>query len=275
MNDLLANPMIQSGLIPFVVAFAAAWGLRRVNATVAGLAFALACAVAIHFIIGFQFTPLTSTRKLVLAGAGGVVLGLLADLLLRGHRLRPWLLAAIGAAAALWLVWPRVARLDGSALWLMLICAPAYAAWLLASVDSLNARPVNLVIAVLALGIGTAVCAVLGSSALLGQLGGVVAAAAGAYALLFILTGEFRPGGAFAVAAAALLALIAVSAIVFARQLPWHVLIPLALIPLLARLPVPAHYGVFARSLLVTLYTAPAAGVAIALAWRVTGSPSF
>ena len=219
MNDLLANPMIQSGLIPFVVAFAAAWGLRRVNATAAGLACALACAVAIHSIIGFQFTPLTSTRKLVLAGAGGVVLGLLADLLLRGHRLRPWLLAAIGAAAALWLVWPRVARIDGSALWLMLICAPAYTAWLLASVDSLDARPVNLVIAVLALGIGTAVCAVLGSSALLGQLGGVVAQPL-ALILLFILTGEFRPGGAFAVAAAALLALIAVSAIVFARQLP-------------------------------------------------------
>ncbi len=275
MNDLLNNPVIQSALIPFVVAFAAAWGLRRINATAAGLAFALACAVAIYFIIGFQFTPLTSTRKLVLAGAGGVALGLLADLLLRQHRLRPWLLAAAGAAVALWLIWPRVARLDGTALWLMLICAPAYAAWLLASIDGLSSRPVNLVIAVLALGIGTAVSAVLGSSALLGQLGGVVAAAAGAYALLFIVTGEFRPGGAFTVAAATLLALIAVSTIVFARQLPWYILLPLALIPVLARLPVPAHCGVITRSLLLTLYTAPAAALAIGLAWRITGAPSF
>lgn len=275
MNELLSNPMIQSGLIPFVVAFAAAWGLSRVNTTAAGLAFALACAVAIHFIIGFQFTPLTSTRKLILAGAGGVVLGLLADLLLRQHRARPWLLAAAGAGAALWLIWPRVPRLDGTALWLMLICAPAYTAWLVASIDGLNARPVNLVVAVLTLALGTAVSAVLGSSALLGQLGGVVAAAAGAYALVFLIRGDFRPGGAFTVAAAALLALIAVSTIVYARQLPWHVLLPLAAIPLLARLPVPAHHGVIARGLLVTLYTAPAAALAIGLAWRITGAPSF
>lgn len=274
MDELLANPLVQSAVVPFLVAFIAAWALKPAGGWAAGLGFALACAASFYLINrGFQMTPLNSTRKLMLAGAGALGLGLIAEALLRRHALRPWLLAAAAAGAALWLVWPRLGRLEGTELWLTALVPALYAAWLTAGTDGLRGRPLNLVVAALVLAVGTAVSAVLGASAVLGQIGGVIAAAAGAYVLLFLIRGEFAPGGAFTVPVPVLIALAGISSIVFARKMPWYVLLPLALIPLLARLPVPAHWGVFARGLLVALYTAPAAAAAIAITWRVAGAP--
>ena len=276
MNELLANPLVQSAVVPLLVAFVAALVLRPAGGVVAGLGFALGFAAGAYLINkGFRITPLSSTNKLILIGGGAVLFGLLADLVLRRHWLRPWVLGAAAMGAALWLVWPRIGRLEGVDLWLTTLVPMLYAGWLVASTDSLNDRPVNLVLAALALAVGTAVSAVLGASASLGQLGGAAAAAVGAYVLLFLIRGAFAPGGGFTVPAATLIALVGISAIVFGRKLPWYVLIPLALIPLLARLPVPAHWGTFGRSLLVLLYTAPAAAAAIAITWRVTGAPPF
>lgn len=276
MNELLANPLVQSAAVPLLVAFFAALVLRPAGGVVAGLGFALGFAAGAYLINkGFRVTPLSSTNKMILIGGGAVVFGLLVEFVLRRHWLRPWLLGAAAMGAALWLVWPRLGRLEGVDLWLTTLVPMLYAAWLVASTDRLNERPVNLAIAALALAIGTAVSTVLGASALLGQLGGAIAAAVGAYVLLFLIRGQFSPGGGFTVPVSILIALVGISAIVFGRKLPWYVLVPLALIPLLARLPIPAHWGTFARSLLVTLYTAPAAAAAIALTWRVTGAPSF
>src|SRR5690606_29548187 len=103
MNELLDNPLVQSAIVPFVVAFIAAWALRSAGGLAAGLGFALAYAASAWLVMGLQFTPLTSTRKIVLAGGGAVMVGLAMEAVLRQHRLRPWLLAAAAAGVALWM----------------------------------------------------------------------------------------------------------------------------------------------------------------------------
>jgi hypothetical protein len=274
MSAWLNHPAVQSAAIPFVVAFVVAWLLRPHGGALAGLGWAIACGVAVYLIAGFQWSPLTSTRKIIVAGAAAVVLGLLVEFGLRGRPARYWLLALFGAGTALWLIWPLVLNKHGRELWLFAVPAAAYAAWMVAGLESLNSRPVNLVAGSLALSAATAFSALLGASALLGQLGGAVAAAAGAYAVVFLASGEFEPRSVFSTPVAASSALIGLAAMAYAK-LPWTALAALAAIPLLAQLPLPRSWGVLPRGLLALLYTVPAAAIAVALTWRVTGPPPF
>ncbi|MDR2877790.1 MAG: hypothetical protein LBV36_07130 [Chromatiales bacterium] len=273
----LAVPEIQASVVPFIVAFVAALILRPLGGIASGLGFALGFCASAYFVMGFdhtgiKFTPLTGTRKLLLAGAGAVIVGLLADLLLSRDR-KPWIRAAVfviaGMGTALWLISPRLDRLEGNALWITIAIATTWAGWLAASLDMLNRRPLALAISALMLSIGVSVCALLGASAQIAQLSGAVAASAGALALVMVLFGAAVPGGGFALPAALLTALAGISAVLFAR-LPWYALSPLVLIPLLAYLPVPSNHNRFLQGLVLALYTAPAAAGAIALAWRAS-----
>jgi hypothetical protein len=272
MSPWLDNPYFQAAALPFIIALIAAWVLRPAGAPWAGLGFALAYGTAVYFITGFQLLPLTSTRKILLAAAGAVVVGLALESLLHDRRLRLWLPPAAGAAVALWVIWPLLLRSEGAALATLALAAPVYVAWLLAGVDALAARPTRALIALLMLGTGTGVSALLGASALMGQLGGAVAAATGAYVLVFLLRGEFAPGRTLLLPAALLCALAGVAAVVYA-SLPWYSLAPLTLIPLLARLPLPRAGRPFTAVVLAGVYTLPAALAAIIITWRVAGAP--
>lgn len=272
MSPWLDNVFVQSALIPFVVALIAALALRGAGAPWAGLGFPLAFGAAAYLIAGFQFLPLTSTRKILLAGAGAVVVALTLDTLVRDRRLRLWLPAAAAAAVTLWVIWPVVTRTEGAALAGVIGPALAYTAWLTLGTDTLEPRPVRSVVAVLMLAIGTGISALLGATALMGQLGGAVAAAVGAYLLIFLWRGEFAPGRTLTLPATLLCALLGVAALHFAR-LPWYSLAPLTLIPLLARLPVPETRNRFIPIALAALYTLPAAAAAILITLAVSGAP--
>lgn len=271
MSPWLDNVFVQSAVIPFVVALIAALVLRGTGAPWAGLGFPLAFGAAAYLIAGFQFLPLTSTRKILLAGAGAVVVALLLDTLVRDRRARLWLPVA-AAAVALWVIWPLVTRTEGAALAGVIVPALAYTAWLTFSTDTLESRPVRSVVTVLMLATGTGISALLGATALMGQLGGAVAAAVGAYLLVFLWRGEFAPGRTLILPATLLCALLGVAAFHFAR-LPWYSLAPLTLIPLLARLPVPAGRNRFIPIVLTALYTLPAAAAAILITLAVAGTP--
>ncbi|MCC6207498.1 MAG: hypothetical protein IT488_05040 [Gammaproteobacteria bacterium] len=272
MSPWLDNIFVQSAVIPFVVALIAAVALRGAGVPWAGLGFPLAFGAAAYFIAGFQFLPLTSTRKILLAAAGAVILGLVLDTFIRGRRIRLWLPVLTAAAATLWVIWAVVTRTEVAALAGVLVPVLAYAAWLVAGIDTLESRPARSLIAVLMLALGTGVSALLGATALMGQLGGAVAAAAGAYLLVFLWRGEFHPGRTLLLPAALLCALLGVAALHFAR-LPWYSLAPLTLIPLLARLPTPQGHNRFIPIVLTSLYTLPAAAAAILITLAVAGAP--
>lgn len=272
MSPWLDNVFVQSALLPFAVGLIAALVLRRAGAPWAGLGFALAFGAAAYLVAGFQFLPLTSTRKILLAAAAAVLLGLVLDLLPRDRRLRLWLPAAGAAAAALWVLWPVLLRSEGAQIAWVALPALAYAAWLVTGTEVLDRTPVKTTVAALMLALGTGVSALLGATALMGQLGGAAAAAVGAYVLVFLWRGPYAPGRTLTLPATLLSALLGISAVQYA-SLPWFSLAPLALIPLLARLPLPAGGGRVGPVLLSSIYMLPGAAAAILITWRIAGAP--
>jgi len=271
-NQLLANPAFQSGLVPFVVALAAALLLRPLGRALTGISFSVAYYVSAYLVTGLQFMPLTSTRKMLLAGLAAAVLGLVLDWLSPRKRFVPFLLAALGAAAVLWMIWPVIVRKEGAELWSLTAASLVYAGWLIGASHGLRGRPDGAAVAALVLGLGTGISALLGASALLGQLGIAIGVAAGAYVLVDLSRWPVPTGSGFILPAVTLGAMVGIAAVVYAR-LPWYSLLPLAAVPLLMRVPLPANFSRRRRVLALCAMAAPAAGLAIFLTWRVTGMP--
>ncbi len=273
MNELLNNPAFQSGLLPFVVALAAAWLLRGLGRFWAAVGFAAGYFASVYVVMGVPHWPLTSTRKIVVLGAAAVLLGVLLDVLAVSRRtLALWALA-VGLGGAAWLVWPVAARREGLAFWSLLLPAAAYAGWLATALADLRARAPEAAVAAMMLGLGTGLSAILGASALLGQLGIAVGAAAGA-CLLLLCFRALSLGAGFMLPAVLLSALTGVAAVVYA-SLPWYSLAPLALTPLLARIPLAGGGGGLRHILLRGFTILPAAVAAVAVAWWRAGPPPF
>ena len=81
MSDLLSNPAVQGGVAPFVAGLIVTVLLGRFR--LGGLAVAAAFATAVYFIAGFNFTPLSATRKIILLGLAAPVVGIVVDFVFR------------------------------------------------------------------------------------------------------------------------------------------------------------------------------------------------
>lgn len=271
MDALLNNPLFQSALLPFVVSLVVAVILRPHGWVWAGLSAVAGFAASVYLLTDFRFFPLSSHRKILLLGGGAVLVGMLLDLLpWRRFTLALLLMAAV--AATLWIVWPRFRAFDGWQLWALAIAGPAYVAWLVVSCESLRQKSLQADSVVFALGLGTGLSALLGATALYGQLGSAIAAAVGARLLLQLFGKPVVAGSIMLVPLITVLALLGLGAVVYAK-LPWYSLLLLALVPLSVRLPLSANMP---RSLSVVLSVSLAllpAAAAIYLTWQAAGAP--
>ena len=266
MNDLLANPAIQSGIIPFVIAIITAWGLRRMGWLWSGLGFAIAYYVSVYFAAGFQFTPLTSTRKILILGIIAIVVGLGVDFLKqKPHFLSP-IMFILGAAAMSWVIWPVAARQEGADFWMMLLPALVYAGWLTASSELLRSKADEGAMVALTLGLGTGISAMLGASALLGQLGIAIGAIAGGFLILLLLKQDMQLGSNFTLPVGLLSGLLGIAAVVYA-SLPWYSLLPLLLIPAMINIPVVGSSSKFKKLLMLAFYTLPLTIISVVITW--------
>ena len=266
MQELLANPVIQSSAAPFLVGLLAAAILFPVR--LAGLAAAAGLFAAIWLIGAFDFEPLTATRKIVVLAALAPVLGVLADLAFKPTRATGPVLGALFAAGSIWVIWSVMKQKPTQEAAVIAAGVFAFVLWTVAFTVSLQDQAVRAGSAGLFLGLGTGAGAVIGASALLGQYGIALGAACGAFLLLAMILGKrVYAGATFALTASAASALVAAGALVLAR-LPWSSLGVLALIPLAVRLPLPEKSPAWIQAILASLYAlAPAAG-ACALAWQ-------
>lgn len=271
MNSLLALPEVQSGVVPFVAALVIALALRPSGWVWSGLALTAGFYASAYIVeSGFSFSPLTSTRKLLLAGLVATGMGLLADLL-PGRR-RHYLIVAFGVLAGgvgLWLVEPLLSRQQGPAFWLLAAGAFLYPAWHAAWSEVLRADAVRAATAGWVLGLATAACVILGASARLGQLSIGLGVAAGAFWLVVVFAGGLRSGSLLALPAAVLGSLLGLSGATYA-QTPWYSLAPLALVPVLAGVPLPSRWPHWAQGILLAAITVPAGALAVLLAWQLS-----
>ena len=270
MDTLLNNPAVQAGIIPFVVALIVVLILRPFGRFAVGLAVMAGFLAAVAVTAGFTFPPKTSTHKIVTLALASVPVAVLLHLRPVAWRIFAPITIAAGAAAVLWVVWPVVSRREGMEFWLLILGAGVYGAWMTASMDSLYGHSGRSITASVALGFGTGLAALLGASALLGQLGIALGAATAAVALLHLFTQREKAGRMLSFPVGVLTGVLGVAAMVYAK-LPWFVLPILGLIPLLAHIPLSSRLNAWLQFILLGLITLAGAAAAVFVTWRVAG----
>jgi len=262
MQEMLANPLVQGGLAPFVAALIVAALLAPFR--LGGLAVVAAFATAVYFIAGFTFAPLTETRKIILLGLAAPLVGIVIDFAFRPTRLEAWGLALAGAAAAAWIFWPLLAQKDLERALLPGGTAVLAAAWTIGFSHSRLAEDgVRAGAAGLALGVGVGGAATLGASLTYGLYG-----MAGAFLLVQMIIGRKTHAGATFMLAAAVVTMLLAGAAMILAQLPWYAVVALALVPVAASLPVSAGAPVWLQALLLSFFGLFVAGIACALTWN-------
>jgi hypothetical protein len=243
MESLLNHPAVQSAVIPLVVSLVVLLLAIKTKPVLGGLAAIAAFAATVSLATGFTFSPLTSTRKIVLIALIAAGVGLVADVSrVKWSNRENYLhaaLAVLSVAAVLWVIWPVLSRGPTTAqIWLTGAGLSLYVAWMVLGVSVLQENKERLSAALLTLALGTSVVAILGASALYGQLAAPFAAAIGAWMLLSLVI-QFKESFpvSFYFSAVLVCALLGAAATVYA-DLPWLTLVILALVPLLVRVPV-------------------------------------
>jgi len=256
---LLDHPAVQSGVAPFLVAFVIAGVFNRLS-TFSGLAIVAGFAVSVMLSTGFAFEPLTSTRKITWLILVSSVLGLLMAFIVRqGNGIYAKagmnLSFLLGGLALLWVVWPVLSR---NPVEMMLPVAGycIYAAWMvgvfyrLSETTALAAGAASTVV-----GFGAGLTALIGASALLGQMGLALGAAAAAYLLVQLLFAKENEAGFTVTLSSGFIgALVLPAAVVYAKA-PWIVLPLIAIVPLIAFYPFEDDECIFKNTmaLLVTM----------------------
>jgi hypothetical protein len=232
-NELLNHPAIEAGIIPFVIALIAGALLPRRYAWWSTVIFAIAYFFAAWLILDGRLTPLSSSRKLVILGMGAVVVGFISHLSFSAATLQR-ILIAIAVIAIGWLIWPKLTRLDITQQLITGGGAAIYAIWLTFAFHQLRDEDIASSISATILGFATGLCALIGASSLLGELGIAMGASTAAISL-YGLSKRIDHSAGFYFAISVLCTLIGVASVLYAK-VPWHTLIALASIPLVAML---------------------------------------
>ena len=230
----LNNPIVQSFVVPLLVALAATGLLRLLGgqprgAAIAGLGAGLGALAGCWAIFGIpSFPPAGSTNKLFYVIAIAAALGLLADIL-AAPRIATRVLAGLsGPAAILWIGGAKAIAEPWPAGFVVVVAIliTAAAGWRLAGrADKPAEGGVMLLVAALALSIS----ALLGNTASSAQLAGATAAALGGFLLWNWPKPRFQLGSGVVMPVLAVLAAMAVQVALFTK-IESYALIPLAFV---------------------------------------------
>lgn len=269
-NNPTAQLIVQGGVAPFVAALVAVLLLQRVR--LGGLALVAAFFVAVYFYAGFSFTPLTATRKIIVLGIASPIVGILADFAFKPTRIGTVVLALAGAAATTWVFWPVLSQKQTADVWIFGGAAALAVAFMIGFGQVfLAGQAVRAGAAGLGVGLGVGVASVFAASAIYGLYGLALGAGSGAFLLVQMIKGKPGFAGAtFTLPMMLIAGLVAAAAMILAK-LPWYSLLVLALVPVGARLPVPARAPVWMQAVLLSFYAFVIAGIACVFAWRSEG----
>ena len=275
MNEILANPGVQAGVVPFIVAFVLAGVLSRTGGW-AGLGVLAGLLILIMLTTGIQFDPLTSTRKIILmilvvACLGGILNVIKPDT----RRFQPaFFLSAL--AAMLWMLWPYLIRQE----WLRMLIVGGglglFNAWIFVSfLSQKNISSVASSASIAAAGFGVGGAALLGASALLGQMGIAIGSAAFGILAMSVLTKKSGQASYLATSVAGMgLGLIVGAAIIYAK-LPWYTSFAFMTIPVLARIGLSNDQSVFLKAVIWFGICMVPAALAIFLSWNAAGPAMY
>ncbi len=272
MNDLLNNPAVQAGIVPFGVALIAGLMLARTRwIAVASLAAVL---VLLLLTIGFSIEPLTSSKKLILATLGVSLLALLFDAL--GQALRKAMVVVLMLLAALACVWVLeriLGQKEPAAAWLLGAAAVGFVVLGFGGALTLHGDGLRGAVIGACLGWSSGAMAVLGASGFLGYLGIALGTASAALALVQMFRGQGAGAGWSIVVPGALGACLIVLLASATGELRWPALLPLVLVAPLVRMVPAGERPAWLNAFVFGFAGLVPAAAAVVLAWWL-GAPS-
>lgn len=264
MDQMFSHPAVQSALIPFLSAAIGILALRKFKPLWPGLVGVLAFSLTVSLTSGLEFFPLNSTRKIILVTYGLALLGLLADTQSERLKSKPWLfslvLSFLVSFCYVWVLWPVLSRGTDFLSLLNLL----FITWMIFSIHRFYEELEKHAIAIIALGIGTAIVCIQGASALYGQLATPLAVVVAVWYVysLFGLAGDKLPYVLY-LPASCLPLLLAASSTVYASLPAWSIAI-LGLLPLAFLVPVKKDFNPWLKSIVRFAYAMLPIGIAIA-----------
>lgn len=268
MQDWLIHPVVQGVVFPFLAGLVVSAVLARLR--LAGLAAVAGFAAAVYLAVGFQFTPLTAVRKIMILGLLAPAIGVAADLAFKPTRVTTPLLAAIAGVASIWVFLTLLGQRELKPALLAGSATVAYVAWSTGAVLALRGDAVRAGAASLALGLGTGIGAVFAASATLGLYAIAFGTASGGFLLIQMIAGKRTSAGITFTLTVGLLAGLLGCAAVYLAQLPWHSLAVMAAVPLVARMPIPARWPIWAQAVALSVPALAVAAAACFLAWQAS-----
>lgn len=272
MTEWLTHPAFQSGVAPFVSASLMLLGAYRSRWI--GLCVTAGFVTVVALAVGFSFEPLTASRKLVLLVVAAAALGAASDLAVKRARWHTLALTLLAGAGAVWMVAGVLRQQDAARVMLYAAGSSAYFIWLVISVNAQQADSLRAGAGGLALGVASGGAAILGASALLGQMGIALGAACTAYLLAQFVAGRrLACGRIFTLPVAVLSAAIGVAGVLLG-QLPWYALPLLAVLPFVAAIPLPAITRLRLELALRVAMATGAAAMSLLIIWRTVADGS-
>ncbi len=268
-SEILDNPVMQSGIVPFCVAAITAklLGYFRLS----GLAVIAGFSATVFLISDFDFGNLSVVKKIILSGLVAAALAPMLDLLLGKEQLRRYVIMTGCAGVTLWVFDAVLQYRDINEMVLYSFGMIGFIVLLSLLMDNLSLKPIRAGAAGMGLGLGVGFSAGLSSSALLGQLGLSVGMAACAYVLIHLLGRQLLPcGRTFTLPLSLLSGLIALAAVMLAK-LHWFYLPILFIIPAIAHAPLPPQWSLRTQIVVLSLLTLISGAIPVLLILHDTG----
>lgn len=235
MNDLLANPLVQSAVLPIIIAAVLSYVVEHIRRGWNGLAALVAFYVSALLISGVQFWPLTSVRKIFLVGLAVAIVAMLGHRGQFAARVRQALWPGMALLATLWVMWPLLVQQQGLMMWLQVLGAAGYVVCLVLATESLSDHGLRASVTVMMLALATSLIAIVGASAMIGQLAAAIAAAIGALLALTVLRIITAPRLEFLMPLLMITALLGLAANAYA-SVPASSLLCLVALPMVMRI---------------------------------------
>ncbi len=266
MDEILTNPAVQGGIAPFFIALVIAGLFYRIN-ILAGLAIAAGFITTVMLTTGIAFEPLTSTRKITLLVMIIPFLAIALQLIDKYNDFTIRFFHIFASAAVLWVLWPVISNNPSIEMFFLTLSYIVYAAWMMKVFLLMNEQPA-IVTSTAVTGVGIAIggSALIGASALLGQLGLALGAAGGAFLFVQLIRKSDEDSGLTLTMTSAMIAALVLPAAIEYAQVPWIVLPIIAIIPLLAFYPFEEEDRVWKNTIILFV----GMGILAALAFYLT-----
>jgi hypothetical protein len=272
-DELLANPAVQAGVVPTLIGLLLGALLLRTRYMALVPLAALLAVVALA--LGLSFDPMTTVRKVVVCTlAAGVVALVLEALNVAPGKVVAVLLALGAAVCALWIGSRVLAQLEGGALVTRGALLAAFALATILGFLATRGSSLRSLVAATVLGFNAGLLGLLGASASLAFMGIGIGTSCGVAVLLQMLRGRAAPAAVYLLVPVLVFAALGPTVASLTGGLSFYALLPLLLVAPATALWQGEQRPVWQQALRAGVPALAPMALSLALAWFRIGGMS-